>query len=97
MPRSTRSLRFLDTQISISETFKVGFDLTLEGFLKLLQNSSILHLKPSRLGPPGRKVELLFFFFSHLHICLKLKKNRPSFNLSVMKKKNPLTLTDIKN
>lgn len=59
MARGARSLRFLDTQISISDKFKVGHDLTLEGFLKQIQNSGI-HLKPSRLGPPGRKCD----FFS---------------------------------
>lgn len=38
MPRGTRSPSFLDTQISIGDTLKVGFDLMLGGFfLKLIQ------------------------------------------------------------
>lgn len=32
MPRGARSLRFLDTQISISDEFKFELDFMLEGF-----------------------------------------------------------------
>ena len=62
MPRGARSLRFLNTQISISDIFKVEHDFMLEGVFK-----TGIHLKPSRLGPLGRK----YYFSPHLHISLK--------------------------
>lgn len=89
MPHGTRSLRFLDTQISFSHEFKVEYGLMLEGFLRHIQKSSI-RLQTLRLGPPGRNYD----FFSPTYTSFRNPKCRPSFSVSSWK--NFWTWTDIK-
>lgn len=82
------------TKSSSAAHLGAAFDSEARSVIKLIQNGGILHLKPSRLGPPGRKKKMIFFILPPTHLS-EIEKKRPSFSLSVMKK-NPLTLTDIK-